>query len=85
MPNLHVRDVPGETLDVLRSAAERSGRSLDAELVAVLIDTGDLERGRDGVTRELERIRRAWRRRHPDGFPPGRDPETIVRTLRDAG
>jgi plasmid stability protein len=46
MPNLHLRDLPSDTLEILKLAARTDGRSLNAELVRLLNE-------------EAERLRRA--------------------------
>lgn len=83
MPNVHIRDLPPDALEVLRAAAERHGRSLNSELVSVLVERAEQEVQRDDLARRLEKIRRRWRDRNPDGFPPGLEPETIIRRHRD--
>lgn len=84
MPNVHIREVPVETVETLRAAAERHGRSLNAELVAALVEHADREAVHDDIARRLEDVRRRWRERNPDGFPPGLEPEAIIRRHRDA-
>lgn len=83
MPNVHIRDVPPASLDALREAAERHGRSLNAELVAILVVEANRQAGYADSVVTLEEIRRRWRARNPDGFPPGLEPETLVREGRD--
>lgn len=85
MPNLHIREVPPEAVAALRAAAKRNGRSLNAELVEVLVGAAARKREGADLLERLEPIRRAWRERNPDGFPPGLEPETIIRRARDAG
>ena len=41
MPALHVRNVPEETVALLKERAARHGRSLEAELRELLIEAGD--------------------------------------------
>lgn len=84
MPNIHIRDLPPEAVETLRSAARRHGRSLNAEVVAVLVERAEQEAQRDDLDRRLEDVRRRWRERNPDGFPPGLEPETIIREARDS-
>jgi len=85
MPNLHIRDVPPEAVEALRAAAKRHGRSLNAELVDVLVAAAERRREGADLLERLEPVRRAWRERNPDGYPPGLEPETIIRRARDAG
>lgn len=84
MPNIHIRDLPPEAVETLRSAARRHRRSLNAEVVAVLVERAEQEAQRDDLDRRLEDVRRRWRERNPDGFPPGLEPETIIREARDS-
>jgi Arc-like DNA binding domain len=85
MPNLHVREVPPEAVEVLRAAAKRNGRSLNAELVDAIVLAADRKRQGADLLERLESVRRAWRERNPQGYPPGLEPETIIRRARDAG
>lgn len=84
LPNVHVRDLPPEAVETLREAARRHGRSLNAELVAALVDAAQRERQGAELLARLEPIRRRWRERNPDGYPPGLEPETIIREARDS-
>jgi plasmid stability protein len=84
MPNVHIRGLPPEAVETLRLAAGRHGRSLNAEIVAVLVERAEQEARRDDFTLRLEGVRRRWRERNPDGFPPGLEPETIIREARDS-
>jgi plasmid stability protein len=85
MPNLHIRDVPPEAVEALRAAARRNGRSLNAEIVDVLVAAAERKRQGADLLERLEPIRRAWKARNPHGYPPGLEPETIIRRTRDAG
>ena len=84
MPNVHVRDLPPETLESLRDAARRHRRSLNAELVAALVGHAERSVHEMDVLERLEEVRRIWRAAYPQGFPPGEEPETIIRRARDA-
>ena len=83
MPNVHIRDLPPESVETLRDAARRHGRSLNAEIVAVLVERADQEARRISLAERLEAARQEWRRLNPDGFPSGLEPETIIREARD--
>lgn len=85
MPNVHVRDVPPEALEVLRAAAKRQGRSLNAELVEALVHEAEREQQSEEFLDRLDDVRRRWKRWFPEGFPPGLEPETIIRRHRDGG
>ncbi len=84
MPNVHIRDLPPEAVETLRDAAKRHGRSLNAEIVAVLVERAEREAERESFAERLEAVRTEWRRMNPDGFPPGLEPETIIREARDS-
>jgi plasmid stability protein len=84
MPNVHIRDVPSEAVETLRDAARRHGRSLNAEIVAVLVERAQQEEDRRTLAQRLKEAQREWRMMNPDGFPPGLEPETIIRAARDA-
>lgn len=84
MPNLHVRDVPPEAVEALRGAAMRHGRSLNAEVVEALVVAAERARSAAELPERLDAIAHAWRERNPDGYPPGLEPETIVRRERDS-
>jgi plasmid stability protein len=85
MANIHVRDVPPETVEALRAAARRHRRSLNAEIVQVLVDRAARERRGEDWLAQVEKTRRRWQRWFPEGFPPGLEPETIIRRHRDGG
>lgn len=84
MPNVHIRDLPPETVETLRDAARRHGRSLNAEIVAVLVERAEQEANRRSLAARLAEAQQEWRQMNPDGFPPGLEPETIIRAARDA-
>ena len=79
MATLHVRNVPDDVYEALRARAEREGRSMSAEAIAILRRT--LMRRRDpdeliGALREL-RERASLERGAPK-------PEDLIREDRDA-
>lgn len=84
MPNVHVRDVPPAALDTLREAAKRHGRSLNAEIVDVLVTQAERERRSADLVERLAEGRRRWKRWFPDGFPRGLEPETTIRHDRES-
>lgn len=84
MPNVHVRDVPPEALETLREAAKRHGRSLNAEIVDALVREAERERRSEDLLAGLAEVRRRWREAFPEGFPPGLEPEAIIRRDRDS-
>lgn len=84
MPNVHIRDLPPDALEALRTAARRNRRSLNAEIVSALVGQAEREqRGAEFASRLADSHRR-WRKWFPDGYPPGLEPETIIRQTRDA-
>ena len=83
MPNVHIRDLPPEAVETLREAAKRHGRSLNSEIVAVLVERAEQENRRRSLAERLAEAQREWRMMNPDGYPPGLEPETIIREARD--
>lgn len=79
MPALHIRDVPSDVLDALRERARSSGRSLNAELVALLAEEARRHRERGTLTRRLAEI--AERVNLPPDAPR---PEDLIREDRDS-
>jgi plasmid stability protein len=79
MPAVHIRDVPTEVLEALRERARFSGRSLNAELVAVLADGARRYQERGTLTRRLAEI--ADRVNLPPDAPR---PEDLIREDRDS-
>lgn len=41
MPNIHLRDLPPVTLEILKDTAQAHGRSLNAELLSLLNEEAD--------------------------------------------
>lgn len=82
--NIHIRDVAPETVEALKAAAKRHRRSLNAEIVATLDDRAARERRKAELLEQLEEGRRRWREAFPEGYPPGLEPETIIRKARDS-
>lgn len=79
MPALHIRNVPSDVVETLRERAQSSGRSLNAELVALLADGARRHRERGTITRRLAEI--AARVNLPDDAPM---PEDLIREDRDS-
>jgi plasmid stability protein len=80
MPNIHVRNVPEELYEALRARASREGRSMNAEVIAILRRALASRRDPEDVIADLRRFRE--RVRLPDDAPP---PEELIREDRDAG
>jgi plasmid stability protein len=75
---LHVRNVPDDVYAALRARAEREGRSINAEVIALLRRVLLRRRDPDELVADL----RALRERAP--LPPGaRKPEDMIREDRD--
>jgi len=83
MANIHIRDVPPDALDALRAAARRKRRSLNAEILEALVGHAEREARGEKLVERLAEGRRRWKRWFPEGFPPGLEPETIIRHDRD--
>jgi hypothetical protein len=85
MANAHVREIPLEAIEALKAAARRHRRSLNAEIVDALVDRARRIRQQETLLERMEEVRRDWREAFPEGFPPGLEPETIIRRHRDGG
>ncbi|OFW71593.1 MAG: hypothetical protein A2Y55_02190 [Actinobacteria bacterium RBG_16_68_12] len=83
MANIHIRDVPPDALEALRAAARQHRRSLNAEIVEALVGHAEREQQTQNLVERLAEGRRRWKKWFPDGFPPGLEPETIIRHDRD--
>jgi plasmid stability protein len=84
MPNVHIRDLPHDAVETLRESARRHGRSLNAEMVAALVERAEREAVAVALAARLESARAEWKGMNPDGFPVGLEPETIIRQQRGA-
>jgi len=81
--NIHIRDVPPGTVELLRASAQRHRRSLNAEIVDALIHHARRAEQQETLLERLEAGRRRWREAFPEGFPPGLEPETTIRRDRE--
>jgi plasmid stability protein len=79
MPAVHIRGVDEEVLSTLRERARANGRSLNAELVALLTEGARRHRERGTLTRRLAEI--ADRVNLPPDAPR---PEELIREDRDS-
>lgn len=79
MPALHVRNVPEDVVEALRERARANGRSLNAELVALLAEGAQAQHERGAITRKLAEI--AARVNLPPDAPR---PEDFIRQDRDS-
>ena len=80
MPTLHVRNVPEEVYEALRARAAREGRSMNAEVIAILRRSLTSRRDPEDVIADLRRFRE--RVQLPTDAPA---PEDVIREDRDAG
>lgn len=79
MPTLHVRGVPEEVYEDLRSYAGREGTSINGAVIRILEEHLDRERQDEDVVRRL--LERAGKSLLPPGAPM---PEEIIRRDRDS-
>jgi plasmid stability protein len=82
MANLTVRDIPEDIYKELRRDAERLGRSLNAEILALMRDHAEAVRHRRRAAkamRELDRMREELARKYPNAP----DSVEIIREIRD--
>ena len=82
MPNVTVRNIPKDIYRRMRESAKRRGRSLNAEILAILSDEDGWTRRRLAIAEtipELRRMREEIAREHPNA------PESveIIREIRD--
>jgi plasmid stability protein len=80
VPTLHIRNVPPEVYEALRARAAREGRSMNAEVIAILRRSLASRRDPEDVIADLRRFRE--RVQLPSHAPP---PEALIREDRDAG
>lgn len=80
MPTLYVRNVPAAVYEALRARASREGRSMNAEVIAILRRSLTSRRDPEDVIADLRRFRE--RVQLPPESPA---PEELIREDRDAG
>lgn len=79
VPALHVRNVPTDVVDALREKARQGGRSLNAEVVALLAEGARRHQERGAITRRLADIAAGV------NLPPEAPrPEDLIREDRDS-
>ncbi|MBD0338211.1 MAG: Arc family DNA-binding protein [Thermoleophilia bacterium] len=78
MANFHLRAVPPDLYDALKARAEANGRSVNAELLAIVHEAIDRDSERAELLLRLERLRREFRL-PPEALPP----EELIREARD--
>jgi plasmid stability protein len=78
VPALHIRNVPVEVIETLRQRAELHGRSLNAEVLRVLVSSAERVRRDTPITKRLEEIAR-----RVDLPPDAPTPEELIRQDRD--
>lgn len=79
MPTLYIRNVPPEVYEALKARAEREGRSVNAEALALLEEVAEQEHGRAAVDRFLE-LAAEIREKMPPGGPSAVE---IIRQMRE--
>jgi plasmid stability protein len=82
MPNLTLRNIPEADYSVLRRDAKRHGRSLNAELLAMLADKKEMARRRAGAVRAMKRIDKI-RDEIARKYPNQPDSVDLIRENRD--
>lgn len=83
MPNLTVRRIPKDTYAVLRRDAKRHGRSLNAEILAMLADKADMARRRASAAKALEELAKL-REEIAREYPNQPDSADLIREDRDS-
>lgn len=78
MATLHIRNVPQAVYEALRSRAERSGRSLNAEVIETLEASTMSETDAELLLTRLDELRREWLA--PSDLPK---PEELIRQARE--
>jgi plasmid stability protein len=79
MPALHVRNVPDDVYEALRARAEREGRSMSQEAIAILRRSLLSRRDPEDLLQDLRELR-AQIQLPPDAPKP----EDIIREARNA-
>jgi plasmid stability protein len=79
MPSLHVRNIPDDVYEALRARAEREGRSISQEAIAILRRSLMSRRDPEDLLRDLRELRAQI---HLPADAP--KPEDIIREARDA-
>lgn len=80
MPNLTVRNIPEREYAALRRDAERSGRSLNAEILAMIADRNHTRRTRRAAMRRIDKLREEIARK----FPNQPDSVDLIREDRES-
>lgn len=78
VPNIHLRGVPPKVHAALKRRADANGRSVNAEILAIVEEEMGRAAERARFLRELRRLQREVRSA-PDATPP----EQIIREARD--
>jgi len=66
VPSLTVRNIPKKEYAALRKDAERSGRSLNSELLAIIHERSETHRRRRAAMRRIDELREEIARRFPN-------------------
>jgi len=79
VPTLYIRNVPPEVYEALKARAQREGRSVNAEALALLGEVAERERGRAAVEHFLALADEIGRALPPDTRPA----EEVIRQMRE--
>jgi hypothetical protein len=80
VPNLTVRNIPQKDYASLRKEAERSGRSLNSEILAMIHERSEARRQRRAAMRQIDKLREEIARR----FPNQPDSAGLIREDRES-
>lgn len=89
MPSLSIKDVPEPVLEAIRRRAARNHRSLQGELMAIIVQAAAESAAQPGGPpaagrKTVEEIAAAHRARWPKPFKTGPRAVDIIRAERDA-
>lgn len=89
MPSLSIKDIPEPLLEALRRRAARNHRSLQGELMALIVQAVEVPAAQAAATepgrqKSIEQIAAEHRARWPKPFKSGPRAVDIIRAERDA-
>ncbi len=83
MPNLTVRNIPKGVYGLLKQAAKRQKRSLNAEVLAILADKAEMARRRAQAAKVIPQLRK-MREELASKYPGLADSAELIREDRDS-
>jgi plasmid stability protein len=83
MPNLTVRNIPKDLYKRMKESAKRRGRSLNAEILAILSDEDGWTRRRLAIAETIPELRR-MREEIARKYPNAPDSVELIREDRDS-